>query len=41
MTDQEALICARKNINVRINVMHPCYIRTALTEDSATKRFEG
>ena len=39
LTKQAAVMCARKGINVRINVIHPCYIRTALTEDSATKRF--
>lgn len=35
---QAAVMRVRKGINVRINVVHPCYIRTALTEDSATKR---
>ena len=32
-------MCARKGYNIRINAIHPCYIRTPLTQASAIKRF--
>ncbi len=39
LTKQAAVMCARKGYNIRINAVHPCYIRTPLTEASAAKRF--
>lgn len=39
LTKQAAVMCARKGFNIRINAIHPCYIRTPLTEASAAKRF--
>ena len=38
LTKQAAVMCARKGIAVRINAIHPCYIRTPLSESSAAKR---
>ena len=38
LTRQAATMCARKGIPVRINAIHPCYIRTPLSESAAAKR---
>lgn len=37
LTKQAAVMCARKGIPVRINAIHPCYIRTPLSESAAAK----
>ena len=39
LTKQAAVMCARKGVNVRFNAVHPCYVRTALTEGATVKRF--
>lgn len=38
LTRQAAVMCARKSIPVRINAVHPCYVRTPLSEASAARR---
>jgi len=38
LTKQAAVQCARKGYNIRINAIHPSYIRTALTEGATVKR---
>ena len=39
LTKQAAVMCARKGYNVRINAIHPCYIRTPLSESGAIARW--
>ena len=38
LTKQAAVQCAKKGYNIRINAIHPSYIRTALTEGATVKR---
>jgi 3(or 17)beta-hydroxysteroid dehydrogenase len=38
LTRQAAVMCARKGIPVRINAVHPCYVRTPFSEASAARR---
>ena len=38
LTKQAAVQCAKKGCNIRINAIHPSYIRTALTEGATVKR---
>lgn len=38
LSKQAAVACARKGYNIRVNVVHPCYIRTPLTEAGAIAR---
>lgn len=38
LTKQAAVMCARKGIPVRINAIHPSYIRTPLTEGATVAR---
>ena len=38
LTKQAAVMCARKGYHIRVNTVHPCYIRTPLTEASAGAR---
>lgn len=38
LTKQAAVQCARKGYNIRINAVHPSYIRTALTEGATVER---
>lgn len=35
LTKQAAVMCARKGYPIRINAIHPCYIRTPMTEERA------
>ncbi len=37
LTKQAAVMCAKKSYNIRINAIHPCYIRTPLSENAAAK----
>lgn len=39
LTKQAAVACARKGYNIRINAVHPCYIRTPLSEAGAAARW--
>lgn len=38
LTKQAAVQCAKKGYNIRINAIHPSYVRTALTEGATVKR---
>ena len=38
LTKQAAVMCARKGYAIRINAIHPCYIRTPLTESGMAQR---
>lgn len=39
LTKQAAVACARKGYGIRVNVVHPCYIRTPLSEAGAVARW--
>lgn len=39
LTKQAAVACARKGYGIRINTVHPCYIRTPLSEAGAAARW--
>ena len=39
LTKQAAVACARKGYEIRVNVIHPCYIRTPLSEAGAVARW--